>query len=133
MVWVRNVLIGGFIGLVVLFAAFSIRSLVRSGEILPGVSVSGVELGGMGRAATEQALLGLEDELVTSPVVVLVNGTRFQLDPLQVGFELEREDILQAAFATGRRSGLSEFADWVTRRKYRLHVKGRSTRLPPGH
>ncbi|MEE9473787.1 MAG: hypothetical protein V3V82_07380, partial [Acidimicrobiia bacterium] len=60
MVWVRNVLIGGFIGLVVLFAAFSIRSLVRSGEILPGVSVSGVELGGMGRATTEQALLGLE-------------------------------------------------------------------------
>ncbi len=124
MVWVRNVLIGGFIGLVVLFAAFSIRSLVRSGEILPGVSVSGVELGGMGRAATEQALLGLEDELVTSPVVVLVNGTRFQLDPLQVGFELQREDILQAAFATGRRSSLSEFADWVTRRKYRLDVKG---------
>ncbi len=124
MVWVRNVLIGGFIGLVVLFAAFSIRSLVRSGEILPGVSVSGVELGGMGRAATEQALLGLEDELVTSPVVVLVNGTRFQLDPLQVGFKLQREDILQAAFATGRRSGLSEFADWVTRRRYRLDVKG---------
>ena len=124
MVWVRNVLIGGFIGLVVLFAAFSIRSLVRSGEILPGISVSGVELGGMGRAATEQALLGLEDELVTSPVVVLVNGTRFQLDPLQVGFELQREDILQTAFATGRRSGLSEFADWVTRRKYRLNAEG---------
>ena len=124
MVWVRNVLIGGFIGLVALFAAFSIRSLVRSGEILPGISVSGVELGGMGRAATEQALLGLEDELVTSPVVVLVNGTRFQLDPLQVGFELQREDILQTAFATGRRSGLSEFADWVTRRKYRLNAEG---------
>ncbi len=78
----------------------------------------------MGRAATEQALLGLEDELVTSPVVVLVNGTRFQLDPLQVGFELQREGILQAAFATGRRSGLSEFADWVTRRKYRLDAEG---------
>jgi vancomycin resistance protein YoaR len=124
MVWVRNVLIGGFIGLVALFTAFSIRSLVRSGEILPGVSVSGVGLGGMGRAATEQALLGLEDELVTSPVVVLVNGTRFQLDPLQVGFELQREGILRAAFATGRRSGLSEFADWVTRRKYRLDPVG---------
>ncbi len=124
MVSVRNVLIGGFIGLVALFAAFSIRSLVRSGEILPGVSVSGLELGGMGRADTERELLGLEDELLTTSVVVIVNDMRFQLDPLQVGFELKREEILQTAFATGRRSGLSEFADWVTRRHYRLDPAG---------
>ncbi len=124
MVWVRNVLIGGVVGVVLLFAAFSIRSLVRSGEILPGVSVSGIELGGMGRAATEEALLSLEDELVTTPVTVVVNGMQFPLDPLQVGFELKKEDILQTAFATGRRSGLSEFADWITRREYRLEPIG---------
>lgn len=124
MIWVRNVLIGGLIGGVILLVAFSIRSVVRSGEILPRVSVSGVELGGMGRAATEEALLALEDELVTTPVTVLVNGMRFQLDPLQVGFELNKEEILQAAFATGRRSGLSEFADWITRREHQVQPQG---------
>ena len=124
MAWARKLAIGGLIGLAGLFVAFSVRSWVRSSEILPGISVSDVELGGMGRADTEQALLGLEDELVTTPVMVAVNGTQFQLDPLQVGFELRKEEILQTAFATGRRSGLAEFADWVTRRTYRVDPEG---------
>lgn len=125
MTWSRKLFLGLFGAVLLFLGVFTARSIVRNGEVLPGVSAAGVDLGRLGSADATEAILALEDELVTSSAVVVVDGTSFPLDPAQVEFTLLTEDLVTAAFATGRRSGFQELADWVTARSYELEVTGR--------
>ena len=125
MSWPRRLTVGLF-GLVLLgLAAFTIRSMVRYGEVLPGVSVAGIDLGGLGRADATTAVLALEDELSTSPVSVVIDGTSLPLDPGQVEFTLDTAGLVQEALDTGRRSGFGQLADWITGRRYENPPAGR--------
>lgn len=108
----------------VVAVAFTIRSIVRHGEVLPGVSVSGVDLGRLGRQDVTNAILAIEDELLTSPAAVIIEGTSFPLDPAQVKFKLNTDDVVTAALDAGRRSGFKQFADWVTGRQYQVELTG---------
>lgn len=123
--WPRRILLGLFGVVFVVLAAFTTRSIIRHGEVLPGVSVAGVDLGRLGPAEAAEAVLALEDELVTSPAAVVIDGTSFPLDPAQVEFTLDRETIVDSALDAGRRSGFKQFADWVTARGYELEITGR--------
>ena len=122
--WLQRILLSLFGLVFLILAAFTARSIVRHGEVLPGVSVAGVDLGGLGPADAADAILSLEDQLVTSPAAVVIEGTSFPLDPAQVEFVLDREAIVDSALDAGRRSGFKQFADWVTGRGYEVDVTG---------
>ena len=124
MSWSRKLLLVIFGATLLAVGAFTVRSIVRHGEVLPGVSVGGVDVGRLGRADADEAILAIEDELVTSPVAVIIEGTSFPLDPAQVEFGLDTEDIVDAALEAGRRSGFKQFADWVTARTYDIAIAG---------
>ncbi len=124
MSWSRKLLLGLFGATLLVAAAFTVRSIVRHGEVLPGVSVGGVDIGRLGRQDATDAILAVEDALVTSPAVVVVEGTSFPLDPAQVEFTLDSEEIVSAALEAGRRSGFKQFADWITAREYEVELVG---------
>ncbi|MGI9648810.1 MAG: peptidoglycan binding domain-containing protein, partial [Acidimicrobiia bacterium] len=125
MTWPRR-LLWGVLGIVFLvLGAFTARSIIGHGEVLPGVSVAGVDLGGLGADDATHAVLALEDQLATSAASVVIEGTSFPLDPTQVQFSLDSEMIVSSALEAGRRSGFRQFADWVSGREYEVEVTGR--------
>jgi vancomycin resistance protein YoaR len=124
MTWSRTILLGLFGTAVVVAAAFTVRSIVRHGEVLPGVSVGGVEIGRLGRQDAADAILAIEDQLLTSPAVVVIEGTSFLLDPVQVQFALDTDSLVAAALDAGRRSGFKQLADWITGREYEVALTG---------
>lgn len=125
MTWPRKASLALFGLVLAVLLAFTVRSVIRNGEVLPGVSVAGVDLGRLGREDAMQAVLALEDELSTSPATVTLEGTSFALDPAQVEFVLDSEAIVTAALDAGRRSGFKQFADWITGREYEILPEGR--------
>lgn len=129
MSWPRKLSLGIAGVALVIMAVFTVRSIVRSGEVLPGVSAGGVDLGRLGRADAEAGLLALEDGLATSTAAVAIDGTSIPLDPAQVEFILDRDQILAAALDAGRRSGFQQFADWVTGRTYQVEITGRISEI----
>ena len=124
MSWSRKLLLGLFGIALFVAVAFTVRSIVRYGEVLPGVAIGGTDIGGLGRQDATDAILAIEDELFTSPAVVVVEGTSFPLDPVQVQFALDTGDLVAAALDAGRRSGFKQFADWVTGREYEIELVG---------
>jgi vancomycin resistance protein YoaR len=99
---------------------FALDRVSNGGEILGRVSVAGVELSGLSENQARRALQDLEAELAATPIVFDVQGTRFELLPTAVGFNLDDEALLQAALQQGRRGGLGgQFRWWVT------HLGGR--------
>ena len=125
MSWSRKLLLGLFGTTLLVVGVFTARSIVRHGEVLPGVSVGGVDVGRLGRADLTEAILAIEDGLVASPVAVIVEGTSFPLDPAQVEFTLDPDAIADAALDAGRRSGFTQLADWITSRHYDIELAGR--------
>jgi vancomycin resistance protein YoaR len=125
MTWPRR-LAWGLLALVFLvLAAFTANSIIRHGKVLPGVSVAGIDLGGLGPGDATEAVLALEDELVTSPATVVIEGTSFPLDPTQVQFVLDTGAIVESALDAGRRSGFEQLADWVSGREFEVKATGR--------
>jgi vancomycin resistance protein YoaR len=124
MTWSRKLLLGSFGITMVVAVSFTVRSIVRHGEVLPGVSLAGVDVGRLGSQDATNAILALEDELLTSPAAVIIEGTSFPLDPAQVQFALDTDQLVAAALDAGRRSGFTQFADWVTGRAYEIDLSG---------
>ncbi len=99
---------------------FALDRVSNGGEILGNVSVGGVELSGMSTNQARLALQGLETELAGTPLVFEVQGTRFELLPSALGFNLDDEALLQAALQEGRQGGLGgQFRWWFN------HLGGR--------
>jgi vancomycin resistance protein YoaR len=95
-------------------AVFAMDRASNGGEILGGVSVAGVDLGGMSPDEARAQLRRLEEELCDNPIAVQVNGTRFEVTPAELGLDLDEEAIITAALENGRRGGItSQFGWWL--------------------
>lgn len=92
--------------LAVVVVVFVSLELVHRDEILPGVSVAGVEVGGLGRADAETALAPLVAERNAEPVIWTFQGRDFVLEPETGGYRVELESTLEAAMEVGRDDGL---------------------------
>ncbi len=93
---------------------FAMDRASNGGEILGGVTVGGVELSGLSEAQARRALQGLEANMRSDPLTFDVQGTRFQLLPSEIGFDLDEEALLAAALRNGREGGLgSQFRWWA--------------------
>jgi vancomycin resistance protein YoaR len=93
---------------------FAMDRASNGGEILGTVTVGGVELSGLSEAQARRALQKLEADMRSLPLAFDVQGTRFELLPSDIGFDLDEEAMLAAALRNGREGGLgSQFRWWA--------------------
>lgn len=99
---------GLLIFILVSLGLFAGSRLLYAGRIFPGVSVSGVPVGGM----TQRDASALIAERITYPQtgrIVLRDGARiWQAAPSELGLTLNTQDAARAAFAVGRSGTLFE-------------------------
>jgi len=94
---------------------FALDRVSNGGEVLGGISVGGVELSGFSESQARRALQDLEAEMAAVPLVFEVQGTRFEIPPTAVGFDLDEEGLLAEAMQQGRAGGLGgQFRWWLS-------------------
>lgn len=91
---------------------FGVDRITNGGEVLGQVSVADVELGGLSEDHIRAELAMLEERMATTPLEVSVAGETFMLDPTEVGFAVDTDAIVSAAFAVGREGDLVEQFGW---------------------
>jgi vancomycin resistance protein YoaR len=119
---VRRLLVTALVVATVLFGSFFVRSVVRSGEIMPRVSAGGVELGGMDPDEATAAIVAHEAKLAVTPLAISVAGTSIPFTPAQGGFSFQAAEAVAAAAEAGRDTPLQQFRDWLTRRSYQMEL-----------
>lgn len=101
----RRVLVvgGSLLGvlLAALLVAFGIAT-ARGGEVLAGVSVEGVDLGGLGREDARAELADLAATRSSEPVVLTHGGNEYVVDPEDVGAAVDVDALVDEALAAGR-------------------------------
>lgn len=101
-------LVGGVVAL------FGIDRATNGSEILGDVTVNGVELGGLGEFEAVERVRAMENDLVTTPIPVVIAGRTFDLDPISIGFDIDEQAIVQAALDNGRQGNIvGQFGWWL--------------------
>ncbi|MEU4521695.1 VanW family protein [Amycolatopsis sp. NPDC024027] len=86
---------GGVFG--VLVAVYGIDLLISQGSVPRGVTVAGVDVGGMGREAAEQELRGKIEPRLTRPLAVTAGEYQGTLAPTLAGLKLDWPQTLDQA------------------------------------
>lgn len=86
---------GGALGLLV--AIYGVDLLVSQGSVPRGVTVAGVDVGGMDRAAAEQELRGQIEPRLTRPLAVTAGDVQGTLSPTLAGLSLDWTQTLDQA------------------------------------
>lgn len=97
-----------------ILALFGAVRWLRADEILGSLTVQGhaVELGGLSPAEADEALAVLEQELSVDPVAVDIDGHDTSVTPQQLGFTLDRDDMVEQAMSRGREGSISDQFRW---------------------
>lgn len=124
----RSVLIGFFgtlvVGLVALAATSAGIGLAADGQVLSGVKVGGVALGGLTRAEAEARLVEELPSLSAGAATIIAGGVEQTVTYAELGRGYELDSMLDAAFGVGRQAG--PVADAIARLRSLIH----STSLP---
>ncbi len=86
---------GGVFGLLV--SVYAIDLLASHGSVPRGVTVAGVDVGGMDRTAAEQELRGRIEPRLTRPLPVTAGDVQATLSPTQAGLQLDWPQTLDQA------------------------------------
>jgi vancomycin resistance protein YoaR len=86
---------GGLFGLLV--AVYGVDLLISQGSVPRGVTVAGVDVGGMGRDAAEQELRGKIEPRLTRPLAVTAGDVQATLSPTLAGLKLDWPQTLDQA------------------------------------
>ena len=98
-----------------IIAVFAIDQARTNEEIARNVSAVGIELGGLGEEEATAALTAYETELAVTPVRFLVNGVTFDLEPAEVGLEIDEQAVVAEAMAVHReQGGIAAFFNWLS-------------------
>jgi vancomycin resistance protein YoaR len=102
----HHVLLG--LGMVVFLFLLGIAGsrIVNYGKILPGVSVRGVDVGGLTK---EQAIAKLDEktsQYLSSDVSYTLNGKASTLKPAQLGINFDNREMVNRAFLVGRENDI---------------------------
>jgi vancomycin resistance protein YoaR len=87
---------------VLLLGLFGVDTALASGTVRRGVSVGGVGLGGLGRAAARTRLAAAAAQVEARPLVLRAETARVELPRSQAGVRLDLDGSVAAAFAVGR-------------------------------
>lgn len=98
----RRLGIAAAIGVVlVLLLAGAVRA-THAGEVLPGVHVEGVELGGLSQDEARKRLTSIADEASREPVTLVAEDRRLTLEPAKAGYFADAATTARAALDSGR-------------------------------
>jgi vancomycin resistance protein YoaR len=89
-------------GLLIIAAISVVMGMAASGTILPGVTVGGVELSGLSRAAAAERLTAELPSLATGRAVVVVGEDEAIVEYGDLGRGYETEAMVDSAFGIGR-------------------------------
>jgi len=96
-------------------AAFGLDRLAHSDEIVRGVGANGVDLGGLTESDAIAAILGIQEELNTETLTVVVADQTFELTGAEVGYTLDAQSAIEDAKLLGRQGSIvSQFSFWAT-------------------
>ncbi len=107
-----------FFGALILLGAAIIGLLLygfsHSNQIYEGVSVGGIDVGGMSRSEARGAVADSFSEVASSPVLLVSDEQKFYLNPYASGISVDTEASLDAAFDFGRSGSIwSRTQDWA--------------------
>ena len=85
---------------------FVINRMAHSDGVLNGIAVASADLSGLSDDEATAALLRLEDEMASVPLMVRVQDTVFEMDPATIGFDLDEATALAAAKELGREGSI---------------------------
>jgi vancomycin resistance protein YoaR len=89
--------------------------LSHSNRLYEGVSVAGVEVGGMTRSEARAALRPVLAPITESPVMLVSNDQEFLLDPEAAGISVDLDTTVETAYQFGRQgSVLERTGRWFT-------------------
>lgn len=75
-------------------------------RIVSGVSIGGLDVGGMTKSEARKALQGaLEETLYAQPLVITLPESTISLSPEETGLEVDVKEAVKAAYAIGRTEG----------------------------
>lgn len=77
----------------------------RADRILPGVSVAGVDVGGMTRAEAQRAVKAQASKTLKAQLAIHVGDTRWIVTPSELGRRADIESAVDAALASSRSMG----------------------------
>lgn len=83
-------------------AGLMLYGLAHSNQIYEGVSVGGVNVGGMSRSEARQAVRNQFSAAASSPILLVSNDKQFYFEPYASGIGIDTDKSLDAAFAYGR-------------------------------
>ena len=94
---------------------FAMDRASNAGEVIGEVSIDASRLTGLSMVEAEEVARDIERSIAEDPLPVIINGTRFDLVPTQVGFDVDEGAMIATAMEVGRTGGLSEqFRWWLT-------------------
>ena len=129
----------GRVPVVALLAAFITVALVgaafagyrydkgRSGQILPGIRIAGVDVGGMNRAEARRALAGVSSRILGRRIVVRAGNRAWPVTPKDLGARLNVERAIDRAISFADSFGWASRAyhmllDKPVQKKFKLKV-----------
>ena len=109
----RVVMIGSGVLGVVITALLVLVGIAeaRRGEVLPGVTVADVELGGLGQEDVRKQLASLAEERSSDEVVFTHEQAEYPVDPSDIGAAVDVDALVAAALDAGRSGAF--FADRI--------------------
>ncbi len=107
-----------FFGALLLLGAALVGLLLygvsHSNQIYEGVSVGGIEVGGMSRSEARAAVADTFTSAASSPVLLVSGDQKFYFNPYDSGIDVDTEASLNAAFSFGRSGSIwSRTQDWA--------------------
>ena len=102
----RTAALGALGLLAVATASAGALVVVRAGEALPGTTVAGVDVGGLGRADLRSALQSAVDARSTGTLELVHEERRFSVDRGLLDVDVDVERTVEAALEAGRDDGL---------------------------
>jgi len=105
-------------------AVFAIDQARSNEEVARNVSAVGIELGGLGEEEATAALRAYETELAGTPVRFVVNGVTFDLEPAEVGLEIDEQAVVAEAMTVRReQGGIAAFFNWFSSFREQVEVE----------
>jgi len=105
-------------------AVFAIDQARSNEEVARNVSAAGIELGGLGEEEATAAIRAYEAELAATPVRFVVNGVTFDLEPAEVGFEIDEQAVVDEAMTVRREEGgITAFFNWFGSFREKVEVE----------
>ena len=102
----RTAALGALGVLAVATAGAGALVVVRADEALPGTTVAGIEVGGLGRDDVRAALAATAEKRTSGTLVLVHDDQRFTIDRSRLDIDVDLDRTADAALVAGRQDGV---------------------------